>query len=426
MPADIVTIASEVLAGHTVEGNFATLVRVLAREGIAVVRHTVVPDDRGAIAEALREALARVPLVVTTGGLGATPDDLTRGVVAALLDRKLTLREPLLAQVRAKYLSRGIQPPPAAEVLALLPSGARALENRLGLAPGFHLEAGGRHLFALPGVPEEMEAMLLDAVVPALREARLAAPWLERTLRLVGVPETTLAALVDPLLPPGVQAAYLPHAGRLDLRLGASAGPAGEAALRSIEERLEERLGAALYACGETTLEAAVLARLRERGLTLAVAESLTGGLLGGAITRVAGASEVFRGGVVAYANEAKQKLLGVPASALAVHGAVSAETARAMASGARRALNASVAVSTTGIAGPGGGTPRKPVGLVYCGLAAPRSTFSYRFQLGGSRAMIQDGSVTLALHVLWLFLLERLGDLAAHADAGGVGEGRG
>ncbi|MFH1144048.1 MAG: nicotinamide-nucleotide amidohydrolase family protein, partial [Candidatus Eisenbacteria bacterium] len=210
-----------------------------------------------------------------------------------------------------------------------------------------------------------------------------------------------------------------PHGGRVDVRLHAAGPGIGEEAIETTEHRLRARLGPALYGVGERPLEAVVLERLGERGLTLGVAESLTGGRIGAALTRVPGSSAVFLGDIVAYSNEAKQTLLNVPADLLVAHGAVSAHTARAMAVGARQALGAGVAISTTGIAGPAGGTDRKPVGLVFCGLATPHSTMSYRFHFAGSREMIQDRSVTLALNVLWLYLLQRLDRLAAHVPSG-------
>ncbi|MFH1144097.1 MAG: molybdopterin-binding protein, partial [Candidatus Eisenbacteria bacterium] len=256
MAAEVVTIASEVLAGHTREGNFPMIVSVLAREGLAVTRHTTVPDERGAIVEALRSALSRSAVVLTTGGLGGTPDDLTRGVIASLLGRKLSLREPLRAALREKYRARGFEMPAAAEVMALLPAGARPLENRLGLAPGIHLEVDDRHLFALPGVSEEMEVMLREEVVPRLRTAKVGTSVAERTMRTVGVAETLLAEWVEPLLVEGVRAAYLPHGGRVDVRLHAAGPGIGEEAIETTEHRLRARLGPALYGVGERPLEA--------------------------------------------------------------------------------------------------------------------------------------------------------------------------
>jgi nicotinamide-nucleotide amidase len=415
MAAEVITIGSEILAGHTLEGNLLPIVRALAAEGVPVTRHVVVPDERAAVAEAIRLALGRSRAVLVTGGLGATPDDLTRGVLASLLGRKLTLREGLLAEIRRKHEARGREMSPAAEVMALLPAGAHALANRLGLAPGFHLETDGRHLFALPGVCAEMRAMLREEVLPRLRAAGLGTPRPAHLLRIVGIPETNLAQEVEPRLGERVTVAYLPSAGRVDLRLAAPPDPDGEVALQQTLARLTGRLGVHIYARDETSLEASLLALLAERGLSLAVAESLTGGLLGGALTRVPGSSRAYLGDIVAYSNTAKETLLSVSHRVLAQEGAVSAATARAMAQGARRALGASVGVSTTGIAGPSGGSAEKPVGLVYFGLCDGRRQHSFRYRLGGDRAMIQDLSVTLALNMLRLHLLGRLDSLAAH-----------
>jgi len=254
MAAEVITIGSEILAGHTVEANLVPIVRAFAVEGVRVARHVVVPDERSAVGEALRLALGRNRVVITTGGLGATPDDLTRGVIASLLGRKLTMRESLLAEIRSRHAARGRVMSPAAEVMALLPAGAHALVNRVGLAPGFHLEIEGRHLFALPGVSAEMRAMLSEEVIPRLRHAGLGAPRPTHLLRVVGIPETALAQEVQPLLGERVTVAYLPCAGRVDVRLNAADDPPAQRALTETLERLRERLGALVYAVGEESL----------------------------------------------------------------------------------------------------------------------------------------------------------------------------
>jgi nicotinamide-nucleotide amidase len=409
MHAEAIAVGTEILAGHTRDTNFSTIATALAREGIPLVRHTIVPDDRDALGEVLTSALARSPLVIITGGLGATPDDVTRRVLATALGRKLIFREALLETLRNKYATRGITMNPACEAMALVPAGAQPIENRVGMAPGLLLRTDTSVLVSLPGVPSEMECMLADEVIPLLQREGVAGRLRSETLRTVGVSETTLAEWVRPLQGEGVQCAYLPGAGRVDLRLWVREADREEGALRATVQRLTERLGPALYARGETTLEKAVVALLAQRGLRIALAESLTGGQIGAALTSVPGSSAVFTGSVVAYANDVKRDALGVAETTLREHGAVSGRVAEAMAHGARVALGADLAISATGIAGPAGGTPEKPVGLVYFGMSEARFARSLRYQMGGSRSMIQERCVTVALNMLRLYTIERL-----------------
>lgn len=409
MHAEAIAVGSEILAGHTRDTNFVTIAAACAREGIALARHTVVPDERDALGEVLTAAMARSPLVFITGGLGATPDDVTRRVLATALGRKLIFREALLETLRGKYAQRGVAMNPASEAMALVPAGAQPIENRVGIAPGLLLRTDASVLVALPGVPGEMERMLLDEVVPLLRREGVAGRQRSETLRTVGVSETTLVEWVRPLLGEGVQCAYLPGSGRVDLRLWVREADREERELRATVQRLTDRLGPALYARGEASLEKAVVTLLAQRGLRVAAAESLTGGQIGAAITGVPGSSAVFQGCVVAYANDVKRDTLGVAETTLREHGAVSAPVAEAMAQGARVAMGADLAVSVTGIAGPEGGTPDKPIGLVYFGMSEARFARSLRYQMGGSRAMIQERCVTVALNMLRLYTIERL-----------------
>jgi len=409
MQAEAIAVGSEILAGHTCDTNLTTIAGALSREGIPLVRHTVVPDDRDALGEVVTSALARSPLVIITGGLGATPDDVTRRVLATALGRKLIFRESLLDALRKKYAARGVTMNPACEAMALVPAGAQPIENRVGIAPGLLLRTDSSVLVSMPGVPGEMERMLADEVIPLLRREGVAGRLRSETLRTVGVSETTLAEWVRPLLGEGVQCAYLPGAGRVDLRLWVREADREAGALKATVQSLTERLGPALYARGEVPLEKAVVALLAQRGLRIALAESLTGGQIGAALTSVPGSSAVFMGSVVAYANDAKRDALGVAETTLREHGAVSGPVAEAMAHGARVALGADLAVSATGIAGPSGGTPEKPVGLVYFGMSEARFARNLRYQMGGSRAMIQQRCVTVALNMLRLYTIERL-----------------
>ncbi|MCK4303933.1 MAG: CinA family nicotinamide mononucleotide deamidase-related protein [Candidatus Eisenbacteria sp.] len=421
MHAEAIAVGSEILAGYTRDANFEKIAATLAREGIALSQHTIVPDEREALGRALSGALDRSPLVIMTGGLGVTPDDVTRRVMASVLGRKLIYREGLLKRLRGKYGERGLPMSPAAEAMALVPSGAQPLDNSVGLAPGLMLRTERSLLFALPGVPAEMERMLLEEVVPVLRREGLAGRCLSRTLRTVGLSETALVERVHHLLGEGVSCAFLPSAGRVDLRLLVRDRDREARELDATVGRISRELGPTVYGFDQGSLEASVVSLLGRRGITVAVAESLSGGLIGGALARVPGSSKVFQGSIVAYCNQAKQELLQVSSATLQSWGAVSAQTAEEMAAGVRRALGADVGVSTTGIAGPSGGSPEKPVGLVYFGLSAARMCRSLRYNMGGGRWMTQDRCVTVALNMLRLLVMERL-DLLWDGESRGAG----
>lgn len=411
MRAEVITIGSEILGGHIPEGNFRLIAQHLAAEGVPVTRHTVVPDEREPLGDVLRGALSRAPLVITTGGLGATPDDVTRRVLASVLGRKLIFRESLLAELREKYRQRGRTLAASLEAMALVPAGAQPVPNPVGMAPGFLLRTDTSLLCVLPGVPAEMETMLTGTLLPLIRTEGGGSLVVE-TLRTAGIPESLLVGRVEPALGEGVTVGYLPAGGRVDLRLSVSDGEKGRQELVATIRRLTESLGPALYGRGQVTLEEIVLVMLGRAKRTLAVAESLTGGRIGAALTSVPGSSEMFRGGVAAYSDEAKQRLLGVADRTLARYGAVSAQTAREMADGVRRVLVTDMAVSATGIAGPGGGSKDKPVGLVYFGYSDARMTKGFGFRFGGNRRLIQEHSVTVALNLLRLALIGRLDSL--------------
>jgi nicotinamide-nucleotide amidase len=419
MQAEVITIGSEILSGYTRDTNFQWIAVRLAQEGIPVARHTVVPDEREALGEVLARALDRGPLVVTTGGLGVTPDDVTRRVMASVLGCKLIFRENVLEEIRERHRLSGWPMSPGAEAMALVPAGAQALPNPVGVAPGLLLRTPRSLLFALPGVPEEMRQMMEGQVIPLLRREGLVGSMIVETLRVVGIPEARLAEGVRPLLGARVQASYLPAAGRVDLRLLAAGGEEGRRELTAAIARLTERLGGLLYARGLATLEEVVVSLLRRARRTVTVAESLTGGRVGAALTGVPGSSETFMGGVAAYSDAAKRRFLGVSSGTLERYGAVSAQVAQEMAAGARHSLGAHVGISTTGIAGPGGGSREKPVGLVFFGLCDGHAPRSFRYRMGGNRSMVQEQSVTVALNLLRLYLIGRLDSLSPASGEG-------
>ncbi|MBM3318694.1 MAG: CinA family nicotinamide mononucleotide deamidase-related protein, partial [Candidatus Eisenbacteria bacterium] len=411
---EVITIGGEILRGEVLDRNFAGIARLCAAAGYPVAEHLTLPDEPEEIAAAISAALARGAWVIATGGLGATPDDRTREAAARALGVAVERDEALAESLAARLRARGGALPEHARRMADLPAGAEPLPNEAGVAPGFLARGGGGLLFALPGVPVEAEAMMRAEVLPRLAEeaSREPSPILAARLRTAGVSENELAQRIEPLLDGGVRAAYLPAAGRVDLHFSVAGGAAGRAALEAVLDRARAALGARVYALGEASLAGVVVDLFRRAGRTLAVAESLTGGAVGQALTRVPGSSAVFLGDLVAYADRAKTALLGVPPSTLAAHGAVSAQTAAGMAEGARRAYGASVAVATTGIAGPGGGSESKPVGLVWFGLADSAGVRCYRRAGGGGRVLVQDRATTTALDLLRLHAIGRL-DLA-------------
>lgn len=405
MKIEILTVGGEILSGRTPDTNFQFLARALNRLGVPPTWHTTVPDHRDLLVAALRAAMARADGIVMTGGLGGTPDDITRRVLAHVLRRRLILREEIRVEVERIYRLRGRTPPPTAEGMALVPQGAELIPNTVGLAPGLLLPfADERWLVALPGVPEEMRAMVERFVLPFLERRLGGARGFETVLRTAGVPETVLAEQLGTGHPPGTEIAYLPNVSGVDLRLvrrpdSVLTAEDFEAWVREIRERLEP----AVYAVGEVTLEQRVGELAGELGLRLAAAESITGGGVGAAIARVPGASAYFLGTVCAYDNEAKIRMLGVPRALLAEHGAVSAATAESMARGARRLFGADLAVATTGIAGPTGGSEEKPIGLVWFAVSGPEGETSVRrFLPGRSRELVTGRSVATALYLLY------------------------
>lgn len=405
--ARIVVVGGEVLAGRVADANGPWIARFLKGRGFVTAASIVVPDDVEAAAGAIRDALEDARLVVVAGGLGATSDDVTREAVARALGVRTAPHAEALRMVEAAFRRRGRPLPTAARRMGELPQGAAPLANPVGLAPGFRIEREGRLLVVLPGVPEECRAVLSAcAEVP-----RGTSTSSETTLRLVGVTETRAEEEVGGLLRvAGLSYGLYPRDGELDLVVAGDvvAGDADrvEDALRRVEAILAE------YIVGRNgaTLEGRLVERLTERGETLALAESSTGGLVAERIVSVPGASRVFLGGVVAYADEAKREFLGVSEDTLVRFGAVSRETAREMALGARARFRADYGIATTGVAGPEGGTPEKPVGLHFLALATPEGVAVEERRYAGTRGANRRRAATDALNLLRRYLLERAG----------------
>lgn len=411
----MIAIGTELLLGETVEGNGAWLGRRLAALGIPVVRRTTVGDDDEAITASVHEALQRTGALVCTGGLGPTSDDRTRPAVARVFGRELVLDEEWLEVIRARFRARGLVMPESNRVQAEKPAGSTLLPNQRGTAPGLALEDPRLGMaILLPGVPSEMQWLMDEQVVPFLRSRG----WIgrgrirSRTLRTTGISESALAERVADLTPgfDPLTLAYLPTGLGEDLRLtswGDLEEADAEGALARAELQLRDRLGGLVYGADSEDLAEIVGRQLRARGLKIGLAESCTGGLLAKRLTDAAGSSDYMAGAVVAYENAAKVRLLGVRESTIDEHGAVSAQVAREMAAGARAAFRADVAISVTGIAGPGGGTEEKPVGTVWIALAIDDRIEVRRLRLAGDRIEVRERSAQAALDLLRRQLVE-------------------
>jgi len=413
--AAIVTVGDELLLGETVDTNAAWLGRELARRGVPVARRYTVGDDPAAIREALDAALDAADLVIVSGGLGPTPDDVTKEVVAERLGRALRLDEGLLARLEERFRARGYERLPATNrSQAEVPEGALVLANPRGTAPGLVLDAGAATVVLVPGVPREMRAIFEGDLQAVLTErfAGRAAPVHLRVIHTTGVPESVLSELVTEHLPADmgpVAVAFLPDLRGVDLRLTAR-GVAAQAAVAAFD-RVEAALGPVLRQCRfhseSGDLAEAVSDLLLRAGKRLAVAESCTGGLLAERMTARAGASAVFRGGVVAYDNSVKRSLVGVSPVDLEREGAVSEAVVRQLALGIAERLEAEAGLGVTGIAGPDGGTPDKPVGTVWLAAALDGAARTRLVQFVGDRHAIRERAAQEALWLLHGLLVE-------------------
>ena len=413
MRAEIISVGTELLLGQIVDTNAASLARALAELGIDVYFKQTVGDNSARVQEALHLAISRADLILITGGLGPTEDDLTVAAVAEALGEDLVRDDAVAERIQRFFETRGRTPPPSVYKQALLPRHARAISNSRGTAPGVHLEHLGRMIFIMPGVPYEMEGMMEADVIPLLRQYAGATTVIRsRVLRVTGEGESAVEERIRDLLR-GMAPTIAPYAklGEVHLRLTAKGDPAEVARqLDAGEVLVRERLGDLVYGVDAQTLEEVVAARLISQSVTVAVAESCTGGVVAQRLTNVPGSSAYFLEGVVAYSNAAKVDLVRVDPSLLEAHGAVSGPVAEAMAAGARVRARSEVGLSVTGIAGPTGGTPSKPVGLVFLGLADAAGTFHRKLNLGSEpgRSGVRYLASQAALNMLRLYLGQR------------------
>ncbi|MXZ04814.1 MAG: competence/damage-inducible protein A [Rhodothermaceae bacterium] len=408
--ASIVTVGEELLIGQVLDTNAAYLAAELTRLGIPVVRSLTVGDDKDAIRGALAEGMEHGRLTVLTGGLGPTPDDVSREAAAALIGSNLSVDADVLAAIKRRFALLGRDVPAGSERVASVPDGFEVLPNSRGTAPGLWYEGDtGSIVVLMPGVPHEMRAIFCEHVIPRIRELSGRTAIEQRTLLTAGIGETTVQRQIEAeshLLDPDVVVAYLPRLHGVRIRLTVT-GEEASARLDAAERYVRVKLGAAVYGCDDDTLEGVVGHLLKWRGLTVAVAESCTGGLILDKLTNISGSSSYVMGGVVAYSNVVKQHQLGVDGDTLEQFGAVSEPVAMQMAEGVRARLGSDLGLSVTGIAGPSGGTEEKPVGTVWIGYADDHGTWAVKHQFGRGRRRNKEKSAIAAIDFMRQILLQ-------------------
>ncbi len=378
MRAELINTGSELMLGFTVNTHLTYIARQLAGIGLRLNRQVTVADDRAEMRAAVEEALTRSDVLIITGGLGPTSDDFTRDVVAEVLGRNLVRDEAVAASIAERVRKRKIRLPESIYVQALVPIGAQVLPNRNGTAPGLALDHEGRLVLLLPGPPRELKPIFDEYVLPVLQKHFGAQARFDcRTFKVVGLAESIVEEKVAPALADlkDIELGYSAKMGEVEVRVISHLKSTADEA----EKRIRVALGDTIYGTGTDRLEELVVKMLTAAHKTIAVAESCTGGTIANRVTNISGSSEVFINGCVTYSNESKVRLLGVRNETLKARGAVSEEVAREMAEGIRTRSNADFGISTTGIAGPTGGTPDKPVGLVYIGFATPERTDVHR-----------------------------------------------
>ena len=403
--AEIIAIGSELLTPYRTDTNSLWLTERLNAVGIEVQIKTIVGDDEAILEESVRDAIKRSEVIISTGGLGPTEDDITRKVFARVAGRQLMLDYEVLEGIRERFASRGYQMTPNNERQALIPKGAVVLPNPNGTAPGIKLEHEGKLIILLPGPPRENQPMFMNHILADLERLSRGVRIAKRKLKVTGLGESALDDMIAPIYKDytNPSTTILFTDSEIEIHLTATAETAGRAEEIAAElaDKLEEKLGYYVYSTTGESLEEVVGHRLRLKQFTVATAESCTGGLLAERITQVPGASDYFLGTIVSYSNDAKMRLLEVPERLLDTFGAVSGEVAEAMARAVKDKFGATIGISITGTAGPGGGTDSVPVGTVYIGLADDVLTSNRRLVLPGDRHLVRWRCSTAALEMV-------------------------
>jgi competence/damage-inducible protein CinA-like protein len=408
MNAEIISIGDELLIGQVINTNQAVIAEYLNAIGISATLMTTVGDSETAILKAFEDAWGRSDAVLVTGGLGPTHDDITRSVVCRFFDSRLVRNEEALEFIRKLFEGRGIPLTRLNEDQALIPHNCSMIRNLQGTAPGYLFERDGKYMIVMPGVPYEMKGMMEDTVIPFFSSKVKGSVIRHRTLKTTGIAESLLAEKIGPveeLFPAnsGTSLAYLPSPTGVRLRITVKSSTQAEADKRiaDVERLLVAKAGKYIYGSGTQELEEVIGMMLVERGLTLSVAESCTGGLIASKITDIPGSSRYFLEGRITYTNESKIANLGVPRDLFPNVGAVSKEVAEAMAEGVRGKTGSDIGLSTTGVAGPDGGTAEKPVGLVWIAYADSEHTIALRFNFGADRKRTKERASQAALELL-------------------------
>lgn len=404
MKAEIITIGDELLIGQVINTNTAYIAEKLNGVGISVERMTIVGDKDQEILDAFKEAYEKYDVVCVTGGLGPTHDDVTKKVVCKFFNTDLVMNEEALVNVKRLLKSRNMPLTKLNEEQALVPRTCTVIRNPHGTAPGMFFDQNKKYFIVMPGVPYEMKAMMENFVVPHFSKRASGSAIRHRTLKTTGIAESFLAQQLGNLdeLLQGAKLAFLPASTGVRLRITVQEkySQSAERKIQEVEKRIRAKAEKYIYGVDDEELEQVIGKLLTKKKLKIAVAESCTGGLIADRITNVPGSSNYFERGVIAYSNQSKVDLLGVPQELIEKHGAVSREVAEAMAEGVRKISSANIGISTTGIAGPTGGTPEKPVGLAWIGYSDNNGTFALKFNFGEDRLRVKERAAQAALEL--------------------------
>ena len=405
LSAEIIAIGSELLTPNFKDTNSLYLTEQLNAIGIPVVMKTIAGDDEKYLEDAVRHSLARTPILITIGGLGPTEDDVTRKVVGRVLQRQLVLNDEILAKLQRRFKARGVEMPANNARQALVLAGSDILENNNGTAPGLWITSEKNHVILLPGPPSELKPLFEASCMPRLHDMAGGMALARCVFRTAGLPESILDARIAPIYTKykNPETTVLAKPGQVEVRLTAHGKNREEAErlLKELGDQIDQELGDSIFARTEQSLEEVVGAYLAMKNATISTAESCTGGMVAERLTNVPGSSRYFMSGVICYSNESKMELAGIPPLLLEMQGAVSLEVARGLAEGIRARANTTIGVGVTGIAGPTGGSPEKPVGTVYIAVATPTETEHRQFLFPGDRERVRWQASQAALDMV-------------------------